>query len=311
VFDDLCESQAGVVTTAQALANGFTPGMIRSRVASGRWRRLNQRIYVTFNGRMPRMTAVWAGLLTAGEGAVLSHYTAAELAGLIDDRRSAIHVSIPAQRRVTRTPNLIVHHSSRLDGARHPARTPPQTRVEETTLDLAELAKTPDTVVALLSAACGRRLSTPDKIVAALANRPRFRWRELAGDALGDAADGAHSALERKYLRDVERLHGLPRASRQSRVVGADGHAVYRDVRYTAEGVTVELDGLVAHPADLRPRDMWRDNASSLRGDLVLHYGWGDVMARKCATASQVAEVLRMRGWTGMPKPCGPSCVIR
>jgi hypothetical protein len=59
-----------------------------------------------------------------------------------------------------------------------------------------------------------------------------------------------HSALEHRYLRDVERPHRLPRGVRQAPARNADGgRTEYRDVLYEAYLVAVELDGRRPTPA--------------------------------------------------------------
>jgi predicted transcriptional regulator of viral defense system len=67
---------------------------------------------------------------------VRAHQTAAELHGLIDSPSEAIHVTVPATRRVT-IPGLVSRISNRIDEATQPGREPPRTTVEETVLDLA------------------------------------------------------------------------------------------------------------------------------------------------------------------------------
>src|SRR6201999_2129064 len=49
----------------------------------GGWTRLDRGIYATGSGPPSRKALLWAALLWAGSGAVLSHETAAELWGLI------------------------------------------------------------------------------------------------------------------------------------------------------------------------------------------------------------------------------------
>jgi hypothetical protein len=71
----------------------------------------------------------------------------------------------------------------------------------------------------------------------------------------------------------------------------------YRDALYQACGVAVELDGRVAHPGDLRWRDIRRDNAALADGVMTLRCGWTDVTERPCLVARQVADALRRRGW--------------
>ena len=52
--------------------------------------------------------------------------------------------------------------------------------------------------------------------------------------------------LERRYLREVERAHGLPDGVRQERQATANG-TVHRDVRYPGQRTLVELDGAFGH----------------------------------------------------------------
>src|SRR5690606_14738462 len=98
VWRDVAERQAGVLTRVQALASGLTRGAILARLASGRWQRVYRGVYATFSGPLPRRGQLWAAVLKAGTGAVLSHETAAELAGLVDQPSRAIHLTVPAER---------------------------------------------------------------------------------------------------------------------------------------------------------------------------------------------------------------------
>ena len=112
---------------------------------------------------------------------------------------------------------------------------------------------------------------------AALARRARHRWRSVLLEVLNEASHGVASLLERRYLRDVERPHGLPSGRRNAQEVVAGGAHRYRDVRYLSWRTVVELDGREAHPADAAFRDLRRDNDAVAYGDTVLRYGWRDV----------------------------------
>jgi very-short-patch-repair endonuclease len=303
--------QAGILTRQQALAAGVTARMIQCNVQRGRWRAVHRAVYATFDGPIPRTGALWAAVLAAGRDATLSHHTAAELWNIADERSAAVHVTIPADRRIGPLHGIVVHHSSRLGLARHPTLRPFRTRVEETVLDLADLAVSVDAAIAWCTAAVERRLTTVSRLSEVLDDRRRSRWRPELTVALGDVGSGAVSPLELRYLRDVERDHGLPRAARQVRHARCGG-SIYDDVNYAGFGLVVELDGRVAHPARSRLRDLIRDNVTAERGDSVLHYGWSDVVDQPCAVAAQVGRVLAVRGWTGVPKRCRrESCVIQ
>jgi hypothetical protein len=306
---DALERQEGVLTREQALGAGFSRHVIDGRVASGRWQRLHTGVFATFSGPVPRAARLWGAVLRAGGDAVLSHHTAAEVWNLTDQSSSSIHVSVPRQAGSLDIPGLVLHYSSRLPGARHPARLPPQTTLEETVLDLADLSPTAEDAVGWAIKACQRRLTTPDRITAALETRNRARWRCDLTDAITEVRAGVHSPLELRYLRDVERRHGLPRGDRQA-VTMRRGTRQYADVRYTEYSVVVELDGVLAHPADARKHDSRRDNANTLDGFQTLRYGWVPVAYHACAVALEVADLLRKRGWRGFLRRCGNACPV-
>ena len=111
-----------------------------------------------------------------------------------------------------------------------------------------------------------------------------------------------HSLLEYRYVRDVERPHGLPRADRQAKVTRRNGRG-YLDNLYEEYQVCVELDGRAAHPDDRRWHDIHRDNAAAEEGRITLRYNWADITRRACPTAWQVGTVLQQ---TRLARPRPP-----
>jgi hypothetical protein len=305
---DAAEYQRGVVTSSQVTGSGLSRRAVLWRLRTGRWQRLHRGVYATFSGEPSREATLWAAVLYAGSGAVLSHRTAAELARLVDEPSDLLHVSIPADRRVSPSPGLALHISRRAREAVHPARLPPQTRIEETVLDLADAARIIDDAVGWITRALGRRLTTQARLRDALAQRPRIRWRHELTELLSPDLAGLMSALERRYHGHVERRHGLPAGTRQARAL-RDGRTEYRDVLYEKFATCVELDGRLAHPSETRWRDIRRDNAVAADGGVTLRYGWLDVAARACQTAAEVDRTLRRRGFAG-GRPCGPACPV-
>jgi hypothetical protein len=304
---ELIDLQQGVLARWQAPAVQLRPTTINSLLRTGRWQPLQRGVYATFSGRPSRSAELWAAVLRAGPEAVLSHQTAAELDGLTSTRTAAIHVTVPGSARVDPIPGIRLHRSERLTEARHPSRTPPRTRIEETVLDLTQTAKSIDGAFGWLCQGCGSRLTTSELLLGALRQRRKVRWRGILLTALDDIGDGALSVLEIRYARDVERPHGLPNARRQSRVTRNSG-CIYLDNLVERYRTCIELDGKAAHPVAERWRDIARDNASAAEGIITLRYGWSDVAQHPCQTAAQIAAVLRFRGWPGQPTRCGPSC---
>jgi very-short-patch-repair endonuclease len=118
-----------------------------------------------------------------------------------------------------------------------------------------------------------------------------------------------HSNLEWRYVGDVERAHRLLVPRRQARTVRA-GRSQYCDTLYEEFGVLVELDGSAAHLVEDRWRDIHRDNFSARSGIITLRFSWADITCRACTVAAEISDVLRLRGWDGMARSCGPRCTI-
>jgi very-short-patch-repair endonuclease len=298
-------AQADAIARRQGVSAGVAPHTMRNRVRNGRWQRLQRGVYVTFSGEPLRETVLWAALLRAGPDAVLSHHTAAERHGLIDEPSPVIVMTVPASRSPARAPipGVVIHRSNAILRTRHPAMLPPCTRAEDTVLDLIQIARTFDDAYAWICRAIGRRRTTADRIAHAMAARKKMRWRREIAIALGDAADGALSVLEYRYVHRVERPHGLPAARRQARVRQGTGNR-YLDNLYEEYRVCAELDGTAAHPADEQWRDKRRDNANTVSGLVTLRFGLLDVGEHRCETAIAVATLLRRHGWTGALHPC-------
>src|SRR5581483_10093222 len=271
----LRQAQAGVVSRQQAQDAGWPEKAIDRRLRSGTWQRLQRGAYATFSGAPPREAQLWAAVLRAGPSAALSHETAAEIHQLTDKRSSKIHISVAAERhpnQVGLIRGVVIHRRRGLVAEWTPPWHLPRTSVEDTVLDLIAAARGFDDAYGWISAAVGRRLTTPEMLGKALGGRSRMRWRGWVAAALEDAADGLHSPLERRYV------------------------------------ICVELDGAAAHPAEGRWRDTRRDNVNSVQGARTLRYGWPDVTEHRCRTAAEIGAILRDHGWAGTVSRCGPAC---
>lgn len=304
---ELVDLQAGVLSRRQAVAAGLAETVIDNRLRSGRWQRIHQGVYATFTGTVSRDAMLWAAVLRAGRAAALSHRTAAELHGLTSEPSPLIHVTLPMTQRIAPFSGVVLHHSRALARDERPIGSPPRTSVEHTVLDLTQVSANFDDAFGWLCRAVGRRRTTPEFLRAALAARSRVRWRADLSVALGDIASGVHSPLERRYVNNVERAHGLPPARRQACVM-VGGQRRYLDNLYDDALLAVELDGRAAHPAEQRWADSHRDNAIASLGILTLHYNWQDVGPRSCPVAAEVAHLLVIRGMPVTLRSCGPTC---
>lgn len=280
-----------------------------SKVASGRWRRVYPGVYATFTGPIGHRARLWAVVLSAGQGARLSHETAAELLGLTDERCPLVHVKVPVERRVRPVEGVIVHRSSYMEhGWRFARGVPPHTLAEETIVDLLNTVLNFDDAVGLITRAFQMNLTGERNLRQAVVARKKLRWRDRLDEAIPMAASGTHSPLEYHYDRDVERAHGLPPALKQVPFVKPDGTRGFRDRYYDTYGLVIELDGKRYHN-DRRDQDRRRDNDAAATTGATLRYDWDDVTRTQCETAAQVHAALRKRGYTGTLKPCSAACV--
>ena len=161
----LAGNQFGVVSRSQALRAGLSTDMIKFRLRSGRWRSVHRGVYATFTGVPGRGARLWAAVLSAGPGAVLSYQTAAELHGLADKATNPIHVTVPHERHVLAADGISLHRSGRAVAAAEIRSYPPRTRVEETVLDLAQTAKTFDDVCGWVTRAIARELTDETRLL--------------------------------------------------------------------------------------------------------------------------------------------------
>jgi hypothetical protein len=311
---EVAAGQEGLVSRVQLLRLGLTSYLADSRLRSGGWVRVLPGVHLTRgqDGPQPELRRVWAALLYAGDGAVASHTTALWLAGAAVRLPFVVEIAVPQPRQVRSQPTVLVRRAGDLGMTAHPILQPPRNRIEAAVVDAAGTADTEETVVDVVLRAIQRRLTTPERLLAELARRPRHRWRRFLIDLLAEAGSGVSTPLERRYVRDVEQAHGLPRSirNRPDRDPGT-GASVYRDMHYAEWLTVVETDGREAHPDDEAYLDRRRDNALLAgRGEATLRYGWRDVTGRPCLVALEVSTLLRARGWPGRARPCGPTCDI-
>ena len=274
------------------------------------WARVHDGVYVNHTGPLTSFQRAWAALLRHWPAA-LAGGSALQAYGLRTPgaQDATVELAIAGQRRVDPTPGIVVSRVSDFETVARLHLSPPRVRLEHAVLTVASRARSDDAAVAVIADACQTRRTTARLQADALRKMPRLPRRRLLLEVLDDVATGAYSALERRYLVEVERAHGLPTAARQRRVRPGRS-AAYRDVDYLGLRTVVELDGRLGHEwnAD-RWADLGRDVASAVAGDLTLRVGWRQVL-EPCRLAASVAQVLRARGWEEQPVGCRPDCPV-
>ena len=238
---------------------------------------------------------LWAALLAAPPGAVLSHGTAAALHDLrrAADRR-VVHLLVPRLGQLDLDDTVVVHRTRRLD--------PCDVSVIDglavttgprTVLDLCSQA-TPGEAVAIVDDALGARLATRRRLhLRALELSAGRRHASLVARLTAPGAEGEiHSYLER-MASGVFGLAGLPRPEWNVAVEDRRGRFIALvDARWEKQRVILQLDSVGFHSTSAeRARDRRQDNALGARYR-VLRYEYRELLDEGDRIAGEVAEAL-------------------
>lgn len=136
-ISDLARRQHGVLSRRQLVALGLGEDAIDWRLKRKRLLRVHIGVYAVGHLALTRNGRFMAALLACGEGAALSHFSAAVLWGILDDRGQAIHVTVEGNRRCR---GVIVHRSP-LEGERVMRQGIVVTTPARTLVDLADVVK--------------------------------------------------------------------------------------------------------------------------------------------------------------------------
>ncbi len=307
----LAREQSGVISRRQALDCGADSAFVRRRVYRREWVAVHRGVYVTHTGPLTWEQRAWCAILYAAP-AVLGYQSAIHATLRSGDPNGPVHIVVDSRRSVESRPGLIIHYRSGLDDVAMWNANPPRMRVEHAVLDCAAHARNVVDVIAALTDPVQSRITTADRLLGALANRPCIKRATFLAKVLLDVRSGVCSTLEHRYLTHVERAHGLPQPIRQSPT--AVGRPGFRDLEYRDYGLIVELDGRLGHDdAHSRDADLERDlDAAVGEGKRTVRVGFGQAFDRPCETAAKIARLLRRLGWTGRPRPCRqPDCPLR
>lgn len=308
-IDDLLESQDGVIARFQVIAAGGDDDLIAGRLRRREWARLRAGAYVDHTGVPTWNQRAWAAVLAVWPAA-LSRDSALRACGMtrcgVSDS-APIRVAIDKSRGGRAPTGIVVERITGYEARVRPT-SPPRIRIEFAVLQVASRS-TEEDAVAVISDAVSTRRTTAARLAAALATMTRLPQRAFLAEVLDDVGGGSQSLLEQRYLRLVERAHGLPPGDRQV-VATVVGRRAVRDIHYPDFGVFVELDGRLGHEAAAdRWKDLERDLAAAASGRLTLRPGWRQVLD-PCRLTDILVGVLRSRGWRGTPTGCSASCPV-
>jgi very-short-patch-repair endonuclease len=249
--------QYGVVSRAQLYELGFDNPAVERRIANGRLHRLHRGVYAVGHTIVPPRGRWLAAVLACGDGAVLSHRSAAALWDIRPTTATRIDVTVAHTSGVRTTAAIVVHRSRRA--------------VEAVTCDRVPVTTPGRTLLDLATALPRRQLEKAAEMAEALrlnviVDPGHPGARRLAAAMAHDLSHTTRSPLEDDFLALCDRFE-IPRPRVNAIVEGFEVDFCWPDER-----LVVETDGRHHLTRAAFERDRARDALLLVRGWRVMRF---------------------------------------
>lgn len=274
------------MTRKQLLDLGVNDDQISYRLKSGRLHRVYPGVYAVGHAPITPLDRAAAAVLACGEGALLSHFSAAALWGWVGQWREPFEVTVPVDRRpggirTYRRPDLSWRDRTRQLGI-------PVTSPARTALDCAP-GLSDDRLGRLVDDALRGALSR-DALAELLERCPRHRGAGRLRPFVSERGAPTRSQFERGF-RAFARRFDLPPFELNVPVGGREV-----DVFFRAERLIVELDEHMFHGGrGAFERDRNYDADALLAGLVTVRLTWERMTGRAEAEAARLHAILRRR----------------
>jgi very-short-patch-repair endonuclease len=283
----LATSQKGAISRRQLEDGGLSPDAIDRRAVNGTLHRIYRGVYLVGHEALAPFGRESAALLACGDGAVLSHESAALVWSMVEDYDGDVHVTMIGRQLHSRA-GLCVHRTSM----------PPQVRQRhgltvtspaQTVLDLAA-SKSPHLEHAFIEAH-GARLVSPSEVERAIKRAGSKRGVRAVRALIGANASGFTRSKAERTLRALLRAGHLPEPLTNATVLG-----LMVDCVWPAHRLVVEFDGYGFHGHRRAfETDRRRDAALAAAGYLVIRITWLQLTREPHAVLATVAAALARR----------------
>ncbi|MEU4553820.1 endonuclease domain-containing protein [Micromonospora violae] len=285
VLRELVELGAGLVT--RGAAGQVVPSWtLRQACRNGELVRVLPEVFVAAHlvggrpgapalSRLDPALSLRAVLAWARGCGALSHLTALTVWGLYPQAvGDLVHLSAPASASLRTRPGVVVHrrHGLTIEPPQVVVRQGlPVTRLEQALVDSWPTLPPTDRRAPVIRAV-NDRLTTPERLSAALERVPKLIDRAALRHLLTRLADGCRSPLEIWGHEQVFTGSGMP-AFRRQVPIRVGSRTVYLDMFAERERVNIELDGATTH-GNPRQReiDLRRDALLAAIGILVVRF---------------------------------------
>lgn len=296
---EVARRQRMLITMADVVACGGDRHNVHTRVASGRWRKVEEGVYLINGAPYDWATRQQALTLAGGPGALGSHFAAARVLGLAGFETAPVEVSVPRGRNLRRSRQR-THESTDLDRCR---------RVEHDGVWVTD----PDRTILDLARYLGVRRLTA--VVEDARRRGLVTWSSLIATLVRHARQGRHGVrrlravivanADRDEITDTDvellllvliRQAGLREPVLHHRVTDDHGRFVAEvDFAYPDLRIAIEVEGDVHGRRSVRNRDSARRNDLELEGWLVLVFSNDRVKDRPTAVLSEIRAAIARR----------------
>lgn len=293
----LARARHGVLTHADLSALGFTAEAIEHRIATGRLHPVARGVYAVGRPELSPRGRWMAAVLACGDGAVLSHRSAAELWGFGREENRRIDVSIRRRSRLERT-GIKVRCRPSLPGDSVVRRFwIPVTNPVQTLIDLATELK-PLRLERAVNEADKLDLVDPETLRKKLDHHPGEPGVKTLRTMLDRHTFRLSDSELEVHFRRLARAAGLPVPLTKQWLLGYEADFYFPDL-----GLVVETDGLRYHRTPSQQARMAkRDQVHQAAGLRVLRFTHWQI----AYAAAEVTDVLwRIRPHLGTAPASG------
>jgi very-short-patch-repair endonuclease len=282
----IARRQDNVITLAQLLEAGLGQRAVRHRVHAGTIQRMHRGVFLLGAAPPTRMARARAAAMACGEGAVVSHRSAAELLGLLPETDRALDVTVVGRNpgfhpgiRLHRPRGLASHEITSIRGI-------PVTTVARIIADLAATEPARE-VEHAFQEALYRRIVTAAAVAGVVHRQPRRRGAPVIR-ALLDNPALTRSDRERALLKLLAQAQ-LPKPLTNIRL-----HGYLVDAYWPQQRLVLEFDGWQAHGHRRAfDRDRKRDQIMLANGLRAMRVTDRHLVHEPVALAARIAMALR------------------
>lgn len=293
----MATAQGGVVSLSQLREEGVSRRRTAERAGNGKLHRIHRGVYTVGHRSVSRATRLRAALLACGEGAVVSHGTAAAFHRLFDEWPYFIDVTVP------------VEAGRKIDGVRcRRCRYPEPEEVEvrsgitvttiaRTLVDLAGILRLPDLRKVVGRVAIRRKLDLQAVDVAIYNAKGRRGLKKLELALVpyrtkdGKVPD-VRSDFETLVLPQLLD-RGMSRPATNA-PIHIDGERFLIDFLWERQGVIVETDGRATHETPTAFQDdRRRDQFLAAAGYRVLRVTWSQIHGDTQGVLGRISRALK------------------